>query len=74
MFAFFDYLTSFFENIGSFIMNSINSMLTAFEVLISIQFVPTIFNGGVIPAIIASSMIIVMTIGIIKLVLGWGNS
>lgn len=74
MFSFFDYIVSFFQNIGNFILNTIESINTMLQVLISIQFIPLQFNGGVIPAIISTSLILVSTIGIFKLVLGWGNS
>ena len=73
MLDFFDWIVAFFENIGQIVYNSIENLIHMFGVLLSIQWVPAVL-GSYVPTFLATSVITVTAIGVIKLVLGWGNN
>lgn len=73
MLDFFDWIVAFFENIGQIVYNSIENLIHMFGVLVSIQWVPSML-GPYVPTFLATCVITVTAIGVIKLILGWGNS
>lgn len=73
MFAFFDYLVDFFATVWQMITNMINGSLTAIEIVISSIYVPFAL-APLVPGVIYSCIAVVTSIGVIKLILGWGNS
>ena len=70
-FAIYKYLLLDF--LKQIVYNSIENLIHMFGVLLSIQWVPSIL-GSYVPTFLATSVITVTAIGVIKLVLGWGNS
>lgn len=70
---FFDAIGDFFLNIIYFIGNIINSLLNA---VLFLAYAPGIvtYLVGFVPSIIGTSLLLVLSIGVVKLVLGWGNS
>ena len=73
MFNFFSSVVEFFSVVWNFISNIISSTITAFSVIYSSLVIPQALRGFV-PAFIGASIFIVSGIGIIKLILGWGNN
>ena len=72
MFSFFSTVVDFFAMIWDFVSNLLSGMVTAMEVLAKAVTLPPLLVGFV-PSIIASSMLIVGSVGMIKLIVGWGN-
>lgn len=72
MFSFFSTVVDFFAMIWDFVSNLLSSMVTAMEVLLKAVTLPPMLVGFV-PSIIASSMLIVGSVGMVKLIVGWGN-
>ena len=70
--AFFDSITSFLSMIGSMITNMVSSLFTGLQILLSVQTIPGLITP-IVPAIVGSCIWIVFGIGIVKLLLGWGN-
>lgn len=70
---FFNAILDFFTNIYSFLSNMISSLLNA-SMLIS--YLPTfmVTLTGFVPSVIGASVTAVLAIGVIKLILGWGNA
>lgn len=59
--------------IVQFITNTVSSLLNATLLIANLpSFTSTLI--GQVPAIIGASISIVLAIGVVKLVLGWGNS
>lgn len=73
MLNFFDAIVSFFNAIWQFVCNLISSTLLAIQV-ISVSLAIPVWLVGFVPAVIGSCIIVVAAIGVLKLVLGWGNS
>lgn len=72
MFSFFSTVVDFFAMIWDFVSNLLSGMVTAMEVLLKAVALPPLLVGFV-PSIIASSMLIVGSVGMVKLIVGWGN-
>ena len=72
MFSFFSSVVDFFEMIWDFVCNLLSSTVTAMEVLLKACALPPLLVGFV-PTIIGSCMLIVGSVGAVKLVVGWGN-
>lgn len=72
MFNFFNSISEFFSMIGSLIVNWASSLFNALSVIVQVQSVPRLLTG-VLPGIIGSCVWIVFGLGVVKLVLGWGN-
>lgn len=70
--SFFESIASFFSMVGSMITNWATSLVTGLEILFSVQTIPGLITP-IVPAIIGSCIWIVFGIGIVKLLLGWGN-
>lgn len=70
---FFKAVQEFFDQIGMFITNVVSSLLNA---VLLIGNLPSFMEVliGFVPPIIGASLTAVLAIGIVKLVLGWGNS
>ena len=73
MFKFFDSLMDFIFTIWNLVVNSISSLINAIVVVTQATTVPLQLISYV-PAVIGASITLVVGIGVIKLVLGWGNS
>jgi hypothetical protein len=70
---FFSTLIESINMILLFIGNMVNSLLNATSLIANLPgFCATLI--GQVPAIIGASITIVLAIGVVKLVLGWGNS
>lgn len=70
---FFKAIQEFFDMIGMFITNVVSSLLNATMLIANLpSFCATLI--GQVPAIIGASITMVLAIGVVKLVLGWGNS
>ena len=70
--AFFESISGFFSMVGSMITNWATSLFTGLEILFSVQTIPGLITP-IVPAIVGSCIWIVFGIGIVKLLLGWGN-
>lgn len=73
MFKFFDSLMDFIFTIWNLVVNTISSLINAIVVVTQATTVPLRLISYV-PAVIGASITLVVAIGVIKLVLGWGNS
>lgn len=64
---------SFIATIGTFLINLVESTITAVGVVVSASVVPFTISP-LVPAIIGTSVGIVAAISIVKLIVGWGNN
>lgn len=70
---FFKAISEALDMIGMFLTNVLGSLLNATLLIANLpSFTATLI--GQVPAIIGASISIVLAIGVVKLVLGWGNS
>lgn len=70
---FFKAIAEGLEMIGMFLTNIVSSLLNATLLIANLpSFTATLI--GQVPAIIGASISIVLAVGVVKLVLGWGNS
>lgn len=70
---FFKAIQEFFDMIGMFITNVVSSLLNATMLIANLpSFCASLI--GQVPAIIGASISMVLAIGVVKLILGWGNS
>lgn len=70
---FFKAIAEALDMIGMFLTNIVSSLLNAILLIANLpSFTATLI--GQVPAIIGASISIVLAIGVVKLVLGWGNS
>lgn len=69
MFAFFDSVVNFFTMIWDFIVNTVNGLFTLLKVLASTAQLSAVLPGQ-LPAIIASCVLMVVSLGVIKLIVG----
>lgn len=69
---FFNAVIDFFDMIWNFLSNLVSGLVTAFSVLSSALTLPPVLVGFV-PGIIGTSILVVGSIGVIKLIVGWGN-
>ncbi len=58
--------------VWNFVSNMISGLITAISVLLSAVTLPP-FLVGFVPGIIGTSILVVGSIGVIKLIVGWGN-
>lgn len=70
---FFKAIAEALDMIGMFLTNIVSSLLNATLLIANLPSFTAILIGQV-PAIIGASISIVLAIGVVKLVLGWGNS
>ncbi len=73
MLNFFDAVIEFFSALWMMIQNVVTGTLTVLNILPSIIGLPFIL-GPFVSSLIYASMGIVVAIGVVKLILGWGNS
>lgn len=69
MLDFFNWIVNFFETIGEFITMLIDSLLTAISVIVSAVAIPVVFTG-LIPQILLTSMLALVSLAVIKFLLG----
>lgn len=69
---FFDSLIEILTAIGTYFVNLVKNVLVAMETLAVVPSV-AVYLQGFLPTILSTSMLIVLAIGVIKLILGWGN-
>lgn len=69
---FFDSLIEILIAIGTYFVNLVKNVLVAMETLAVVPSV-AVYLQGFLPTILSTSMLIVLAIGVIKLILGWGN-
>ncbi len=70
---FFKAIAEALDMIGMFLTNVLGSLLNATLLIANLpSFTATLI--GQVPGIIGASISIVLAIGVVKLVLGWGNS
>lgn len=69
---FFDSLIEILTAIGTYFVNLVKNVLVAMELFAVLPSV-SVYLQGFLPTILSTSMIIVLAIGVIKLILGWGN-
>lgn len=69
---FFDSIIDFFNMLWTFISNIISGIATAISVLSSAITLPPLLVGFV-PSFISTSILVVGSIGVVKLIVGWGN-
>ena len=62
-------ILDFFSLIGTFISNLVTGLITALSLLSGVATIPVIFTGYV-PGIISSAILVFLTLGIIKFVVG----
>lgn len=73
MFNFFDWITNFFENAWSIISNHFNNLILVLNTVYHIQTIPSFFIG-LLPGFLYTFFVIIVAVGVVKLLLGWGNS
>lgn len=73
MFGFFDTIVDFFDTIWQFITNFITGLINAIVIVTQSTAIPLQLLVYV-PSFIFTSITIVVAIGIVKLLVGWGNS
>ena len=69
---FFDSLIEILTAIGTYLVNLVTNVIVAMEALAVLPSV-AVYLQGFLPTILSTSMLIVLAIGVIKLILGWGN-
>lgn len=72
-FNFFDTIVNFFTLLWDMINNTISSIINLIAVVNTGVTIP-LKLVSVVPGFIGSSILLVVGIGILKLLLGWGNS
>lgn len=70
---FFDFIVDFFSSLWLMLSNFISGIQTALTVMITASTFPLQLASFCSP-LIFTSIIIVVSLGIIKLMLGWGNN
>lgn len=73
MMNFFNAILDFLQNAFLFLGNIINSTLNAVLLIGNLPTFITVLIGFVPPAL-GASLTVVLAVGIVKLVLGWGNA
>ncbi len=73
MFKFFDSFMDFVTTIWNLVVNTISSLINAIVIVTQASTVPLQLLAYV-PSVIGASITLVVAIGIVKLLLGWGNS
>lgn len=73
MLNFFNVISDFFSSIWQMIINIVTGLVNAMLILASSLAVPAGLLPYV-PSFIGASITIVLGIGVIKLIIGWGNS
>jgi len=73
MMNFFNAILDFLQNGVLFIGNIINSTLNAVLLIGNLPTFITVLIGFV-PPVLGASLTVVLAVGIVKLVLGWGNA
>lgn len=71
--GFFDIIVDFFEVLFSMINNFVSSVLMLTNILQNVIQLPGMLLT-LLPAALGASVLAVISIGIVKLLLGWGNS
>lgn len=69
---FFDSIIEFFDMLWTFISNLVSGITTAISVVATAITLPP-FLAGFLPSFVATSVIVVGSLGVIKLIVGWGN-
>lgn len=72
MFKFFDSFMDFITTIWNLVVNTISSLINAVVIVTQATSVPVQLLSYV-PAVIGASITLVVGIGVIKLLVGWGN-
>lgn len=72
MFSFFDTIIDFFDTIWQFLTNIITGMINAIVIVTQATAIPLQLLVYV-PSFIFTSITIVLAIGVVKLIVGWGN-
>lgn len=72
MLNFFGSIVDFFQSIWSFLTNLVSSLLTALTLLQQLPLFTTSLLG-LVPGVLGSCIAVVVAIGIVKLIVGWGN-
>ena len=70
---FFNAIGDFFSQLFAFIHNIVGSMLNALAFVLYLPSFTAVLIGFV-PAVLGASITAVLAVGVVKLVLGWGNS
>ena len=73
MLNFFDMIADFFTSLWQFILNIISGTINAIQIVSSALSVPFQLTG-LVNGIIGASIFLVVGLGVVKLLLGWGNS
>lgn len=73
MFSFFDWIVAFAENVGDYLINTINSIANILSLIVEMTSFPFRIQGF-LPPVIATCILVVCSVGIAKLIVGWGNS
>lgn len=73
MLNFFDMIADFFSFLLQFILNIISGTINAIQIVSSALSVPFQLTG-LVSGIIGASIFLVVGLGVVKLLLGWGNS
>lgn len=66
---FFASISSFLTLIGDFIVNLVSGLIQALSLTSGVLVIPTVF-AGYVPAIVSSSILIFITIGVLKFIIG----
>lgn len=72
MVNFFQSVGQFIQAIGQFIINLIESILTATTIIAQLPPL-SVELAGVVPSFLGACILSVVAIGVLKLLVGWGN-
>lgn len=73
MVNFFRSVTDFFASIWTLLSNLLSSMFQAIQIVTQVP-VAGVTLIPFVPAVLGTCITIVLAVGIVKLILGWGNS
>lgn len=73
MLNFFDMIADFFSSVWQMIINIVTGLVNALLIVASSLAVPVGLLPYV-PSFIAASITIVLGVGVVKLIIGWGNN
>lgn len=71
--SFFESVINFFATIWQFLENIVVNTLALIRFVLTMPDILNVLNG-VLPGVINTCVLLVVSIGLIKLILGWGNS
>lgn len=73
MFSFFSLISDFFSSLWQMVVNLVSGLVNAIIIVTSATSLPLQLMT-LVPSFISASITLVLGVGVIKLIVGWGNS